>query len=344
MVRNFSKIIALCLTAAAFCGAQVPQPSPQQPASSGGGGIGGFPKVVAAVNYTAQSGDLSFNLLADPVTGDYTLNDVFAITTTDASTTYNYQVNWADDNAGGGIFGAFGPYTSPNGSGSTSQNNPFGAFGVGPGTGIVPGLEATAPTVFHAITGTPIAVAITVTPSAAATARPSAGSYGGTGYAPGDTGTFSAGDGAAAYTVSTVDGSGGVLTFTATGGTTYPDLGSSASTVVTGAGDGNFHAILTAAAGVVSSGTVETYGGFGYAIGDTGTIGSGGATYSVLTIGAGGAVLTVSVTSGGSGYTVSTGNATAVTTGIGDGTLQLDILTLSTALQYSYHATLVRNQ
>lgn len=83
-----------------------------------------------------------------------------------------------------------------------------------------------------------------------------------------------------------------------------------------------------------------------YAPGDTGliTTGGGNAIYHVLTVGAGGAVLTVSITQIGDHYTVSNGNATSVTTGSGNGSLKLDITSLTTNVVYNYHATLVRTQ
>ena len=56
-----------------------------------------------------------------------------------------------------------------------------------------------------------------------------------------------------------------------------------------------------------------TAGGTGYAIGDTGTISTGGAnaTYRVLTVSGLGAVLTFAITAPGSGYTAGAGQATA---------------------------------
>lgn len=299
-------------------------------------GIGGFPKVVA--NYLGQTGSLSFDLLPNPAAGDYMLNDGLSVTTPDATTSIAYTVSYMDD-AGDEVIGAAGAVSAISGTSS--------ALGLYVSGGFQPGAPVLIPTGLTGVhSGTPIAISIVVIPSAVAAAQPSVGAYGGSGYAPGDTGTFTAGDGTATYTVLTVDGSGRVLTFTATGGTGYPDLGSCDSIVVTGAGDGLFRAILTASAGVVSSGITETYGGFGYAIGDTGTIttGNAAAAYQVLTVDPNGAVLTVEITSGGSGYTVSTGNATSVTTGSGDDVLLLDITAMSTSLVYSYHATLVRNQ
>lgn len=300
--------------------------------------------VVACANYTGQSGNLSFNLLPDTLpSGMYQLNDTLIIETPDSSSALDYFFEY---NPGPGALGVEVDITSVTGAGSVSANSgalTFIATG-GAVTAIANGL--TSPSSIYAVTGTPISVTITVTPTSVGTIQPSVGYYGGSGYAPGDTGTFTAGDGMATYTVSTVNGSGGVLTFTATGGTTYPDLVSSGSVVVTGGGNGQFIARLTASAGIVQSGVTEVYGGFGYAPGDTGTITSGnsGAAYLVDTVDANGTVLTASVTTPGSGYTVSSDNPTAASTGSGDGGLLVDILSLSTDLVYSYHADLLQLQ
>ena len=95
------------------------------------------------------------------------------------------------------------------------------------------------------------------------------------------------------------------------------------------------------------TGQLDTYnlkanaGGLGYAIGDTGTFTSGGglgAKYWVTAIAGGGAVTEVVIYGknaggGGSGYVVTAGATTAVTTGAGNGALTIDI-TLGTGLIY----------
>jgi hypothetical protein len=198
-----------------------------------------------------QSGNLSFNLLTNPATGDYALNDIVTVTTPDASTNFAYRITWADES---------GAETLNGNLGAASATGAFSAAVNALGVGII--LPVALPLSLRAVTGTPIAVTITVTPSAVGTAAPTADNLG----------------------------------------------------------------LL-------------------YAIGDTGTInsGSGTAAYQVLTVGAGGAVETVTITDGGSTYSVGTGNETIPTSGSGSG-LELDILTLSSALEYTYHATLTRNQ
>jgi hypothetical protein len=75
--------------------------------------------------------------------------------------------------------------------------------------------------------------------------------------------------------------------------------------------------IVVSAIGTYNDGPIVTAtlnaGGTGYVANDTGSIedGSDDATYQVLTVGAGGAVLTFSVTSPGTEYTVENGVATA---------------------------------
>lgn len=81
--------------------------------------------------------------------------------------------------------------------------------------------------------------------------------------------------------------------------------------------------------GVIKTASV-TAGGTGYVVGDTGliTTGDGFATYTVLTL-SGSGVLTFAITFGGSKYTVSAGNATSATSGVGTG-FTVNILTIGT--------------
>jgi len=106
--------------------------------------------------------------------------------------------------------------------------------------------------------------------------------------------------------------------------------------------------ISAIASGVQSATPTLGNAGLLYALGDTGTINNLAgvpATYQVTGIGAGGAVTSVTVTFPGSGFSVSTGNTTTVTTGAGDGTLELDITAIAPSLfVYDYHVTLIRNQ
>jgi hypothetical protein len=82
--------------------------------------------------------------------------------------------------------------------------------------------------------------------------------------------------------------------------------------------------------------------GTGYAPGDQGTVNAGATspTYTVLTVGAGGAVTSVSI-AGGTGIATGTGFETAVTTGEGDGTLQLNIVAIATQGDGSYELDLL---
>ena len=85
--------------------------------------------------------------------------------------------------------------------------------------------------------------------------------------------------------------------------------------------------------GQLAAGGIITYGvgagGSGYAVGDTGTVTTGGAnaTYKVLTV-VSGAVASFTITNSGSGYSTSSGNATSVTTGGGDGTFTVNIFSI----------------
>lgn len=64
-------------------------------------------------------------------------------------------------------------------------------------------------------------------------------------YAPGDQGTIAVGNDSAIYTVLTVDGGGGVLTVSVSGGTRIAVGGPFATTVTTGIGDGNLALNIT---------------------------------------------------------------------------------------------------
>lgn len=95
--------------------------------------------------------------------------------------------------------------------------------------------------------------------------------------------------------------------------------------------------------GIATASVTAGAAGTGYAIGDTGqvTTGDTAADYQVLTVDGGGGVLTFSVTSPGSLFTISTGNATSVTTGAGDGTFEVDITALTAAdILFAYHVSL----
>ncbi len=80
----------------------------------------------------------------------------------------------------------------------------------------------------------------------------------GSGYAPGDTGAFAAGNGDALYVIDTVDGGGGVLTFhRSADGTLYPTASGVATSVSTGTGDGAFTVDITASPIVPATGITD---------------------------------------------------------------------------------------
>ena len=82
-----------------------------------------------------------------------------------------------------------------------------------------------------------------------------------------------------------------------------------------------------AAGGIITFGVGA--GGSGYAVGDTGTVTTGGAnaTYQVTAVNAG-AVIAFVITNSGSGYSVSNGQATSVTTGGGNGAFTINVFTI----------------
>lgn len=82
-----------------------------------------------------------------------------------------------------------------------------------------------------------------------------------------------------------------------------------------------------ASGGIITSGVGA--GGAGYAVGDTGTVTTGGANaaYTVTSVVAG-AVATFSITNSGSGYAASNGQATAVVTGGGNGSFTVNVFTI----------------
>ena len=132
---------------------------------------------------------------------------------------------------------------------------------------------------------------------------------GGTGYAVGDQFTINTGNSDAVGLVDTLTGSA-VATYHLTSvGTSY-GLGTVSTTNNTGTGSGLTIDILTL--------------GGGYAMGDTGTVAGGSvlAQYVITTVDANGNVLTYSITSPGTGYTLFTGQTTSTggaQPGIGDG-------------------------
>lgn len=85
------------------------------------------------------------------------------------------------------------------------------------------------------------------------------------------------------------------------------------------------------AAGPIATTTLDS-GGSGYAPGDTGGISAGDsdATFIVDTVDGGGAVLSYTIASAGTGYSVSSGVGTTVNTGGGDSSFTLNITAVQT--------------
>lgn len=127
-------------------------------------------------------------------------------------------------------------------------------------------------------------------------------------YAANDTGSITGGNGDGRYKILTVDGDGEVLTYEITNPGTGYSVGSAATALLTGDGDGSFVIVIT---------SVGPPGGSGYAAGDTGNFGT--ATYVVDSVDGGGAVLTYTITDPGSGYSVGNTPVNATSTGAGDG-------------------------
>jgi len=151
------------------------------------------------------------------------------------------------------------------------------------------------------------------------------------GCAPGDNGTINVGNMLAVCTVATVNAFGTVLTVTALGGAGYPVAGAMEYTTAIGVDLASLLLEVNAPGGVVASAAIMTlFGGNGYAPGDTGLVvnplgGPNTMTYTVLTVDAYSSALTVSIGGNFSGYPSSpTFCTTIVSTGSGDGTLDID--------------------
>lgn len=119
--------------------------------SANNGGIGGFPKVVAAINLTGLTTSQSIEILPDSLpTGDYFLADYVSVTTPDPSATMLINMTFADDS---GLVET----TNASPGALTGGSSNVGGPGVqGPGT------TYTYPTNIHAVTGTPITYLIDV--------------------------------------------------------------------------------------------------------------------------------------------------------------------------------------
>lgn len=131
---------------------------------------------------------------------------------------------------------------------------------------------------------------------------------GGFGYAMGDTGTVTqAGAAGGIYTVLIVDATGRVLSVSVTGGTGYTTAGILPTSVSTGAGDGRLFVHIIAAGGALVMAAVENvYAGYGFAVGDAGTIQQIGvgpaATYLISAVDAFSQVEALTISNGGLGY------------------------------------------
>ena len=161
-----------------------------------------FPSVVATVAHTGQTGNLSFDLLPTPVTGDYVLNDYLSFTTGDPNGAFEYTLSWEED---GGVV-----RSGTNGSGSNEGTISWGATAYSNTSQL-----STAPTTLRLASGTPLHVDMAVTGTGVQSASPSAGAAGLL-YAPGDTGLINTGSSNAVYQVLTVGAGGVVLTVSIT--------------------------------------------------------------------------------------------------------------------------------
>ena len=141
---------------------------------------------------------------------------------------------------------------------------------------------------------------------------------GGTGYAPGDTGDILGGIGGT-YVVDAVVATGPVINF----GIPVRGSGYSLGPVATAATSGGGTLLTLTITSLIPSGhgigsAVVLSGGSGYQVGDTGTIGAGGATYIVSSVTGTGAVTAYTITNAGTGYSNSVA-ATSATSGGGTG-------------------------
>lgn len=212
---------------------------------------------------------------------------------------------------------------------STSEGNVTGSVG----SDVVVPLEfvpINSPGTASQFSNLPIILQASASSSGRVTAINITGLRGGSAYAPGDTGHLNDGDSTANYIVGTVDENGRVLTTTVLGGTGYGDPKGVASTAIdTGAGDGQLRIIYQSAAGVITSGVVEPYGGFAYAPGDTTFPDSGGGhpVITIDTVDANGSILTMTITSKGVDQTLGVKPQDS-TSGVG-----VDVLINFTAIQ-----------
>lgn len=117
-----------------------------------GGGGGGFPSVVAAVNFIGQTATLGpITLLANPATGDYVLNDFFLVTGFDGAASVTFTADFATEFGPAEITGTTGP----------AQMIPSLVTSLA-GSFLSPIIGVAVPTTIHAVAGTPISVTVTL--------------------------------------------------------------------------------------------------------------------------------------------------------------------------------------
>lgn len=198
---------------------------------------GGVPIIAAKVDLAGQTGSVEIDLVTDPA-GLYQFTDYLSILSLGAGSTLLYTLTWRDEN------GPQSTAASPIGNEGSGNlmGSLIGAFGGDSLKLIMLPL--------YAVSGTPIHVSLAAQGADGIAAASVTVGAAGTGYAIGDTGQVITGDTPADYQVLTVDGAGGVLTFSITSpGELFTISTGNATSVTTGAGDGTFEVDITALTG-----------------------------------------------------------------------------------------------
>ena len=318
------KVIIALICACLSLAAQIPQPSP----SGGGGGSGGGSPDPCSQSISALPSGLHCNTVT------LTQANILALQSTPFTLVpapgaglvlFPFAVRWR-------LNFVSQPYCEPHQGGAamwwSDNTNPFDGLAFGPDLGFFTIVNLSSTAAFFGsgsgpqvsadpATYTNVPLVIQTYPGDSfncGTVLTAAVAASGTGYKVGDQFKLpqSDGDNSALFTVSSIGGGGAVTGITITD----PGVAEEGGTAIPAVNVGN----------VTSATVTGGHAGSGYANGDTGTIsgcGDGTATYTVLTS-SGGAVNTVSV-SGGTGYFSPTGCTTTVSTGGGDGALQLNV-------------------